>query len=469
MSFEFIDNKLSIDPAARKQIRRHAAMGKNKGKTIARPSRKDASTTATSSFHCPKIIGKRPGLVKESSQVERPIDDGLVFPVPLFGASKSLVKKVVGFLCATRYTPQLDKALDSTGEASSMFVRYIFIDEACFHCAVATSILCINNIVTKQEGMLQAMSHISHTFRLINQRLSRQEAISDTTMAVIVSMAQYERHQNQYQRGFVHVQGLRRIVQLQGGVLQVSKSHHILVLKMLRVDLDYSLHLGSSTVFSLGDAIKENKIINELYGDLKRQNCVGSSQSYRAPLLRNLRGDIQDIFIEVTSLASMLDDATKGVGPRLNSCVFHSDLLVLGYRLVNIYTLGGCRPKCPIENAIHLGLTAFLVTFLPGLDRRIAHNALLSNLLLNAAQGFPDGGQDIQELLLWMLYIGAASSSHLGAHPTWISKSKETIDTLKLMTWEQVQDMLAKYPWVNAVHDTAAKALWRQSHKTNCQ
>ncbi|KAF7114659.1 hypothetical protein CNMCM5793_009610 [Aspergillus hiratsukae] len=234
---------------------------------------------------------------------------------------------------------------------------------------------------------------------------------------------------------------------------------------MLRVDLDYSLHLGSSTVFSLEDATKENKMINELYGDLKRQNRSDSSQSYRPALLRNLRGDIQDIFIEVTSLASILNDATNGVGPRLNSCAFHSDLLVLGYRLVNMYTLGGYRPQCPIENAIHLGLTAFLVTFLPGLDRRIAHNALLSNLLLNAAQDLPDGAQDTQEMLLWMLYIGAASSSQLGAHPTWISKSKETIDTLKLMTWKQVQDILAKYPWVNAVHDTAGKALWHPSHK----
>jgi hypothetical protein len=93
MSFEFIDNKLTIDHVARKQIRRHAAMGKNKGKTIARPSRTDASLTTPSLFHRPKVIGERPGLVKESSRVERPIDDGLVFPVPLFGASKSLVKK----------------------------------------------------------------------------------------------------------------------------------------------------------------------------------------------------------------------------------------------------------------------------------------------------------------------------------------------------------------------------------------
>ncbi|GIC86098.1 uncharacterized protein Aud_002461 [Aspergillus udagawae] len=278
-------------------------------------------------------------------------------------------------------------------------------------------------------------------------------------------MAQYERHQYQYQRGFVHVQGLRKMVQLQGGVLQVSKRHHMLVQKMLRVDLEYSLQLGSATLFSLEDAIKENKTIHELYGDLKRQNHAGSSKAYRPPLLGSLHRDIQGIFIDVASLASILNDAMQGVSPKLNSCTFHSDLLVLGYRLVNMYTLGGCRPKCTIENGIHLALTAFLVTFLPGLDRRIAHNALLSKLLLDAAQAFSDDGLDIQEILLWMLYIGAASSSQLGAHPTWISKLKGTTDTLKLRTWEQVQDMLAKYPWVNAVHHAAGKALWLHSSK----
>jgi hypothetical protein len=93
MSFQFIDNKLSIDQAARKQIRRHAATGKNKGKTIVRSSRKHASTTTISSFDLPDIIRKGPNPAKGSSQIERPIDDGLVFPVPLFGESKALVKR----------------------------------------------------------------------------------------------------------------------------------------------------------------------------------------------------------------------------------------------------------------------------------------------------------------------------------------------------------------------------------------
>lgn len=43
MPFEFIDNNSSsIDHAARKRIRSHAASGKNVGKKIVRPSRKNA-------------------------------------------------------------------------------------------------------------------------------------------------------------------------------------------------------------------------------------------------------------------------------------------------------------------------------------------------------------------------------------------------------------------------------------------
>lgn len=69
---------------------------------------------------------------------------------------------------------------------------------------MATAITCLN-------GMLQAMHHRSQTFRLVNQELSSQSALTDLTITAIVSMAQYEHHQNQYQQGLVHVQGLRKV------------------------------------------------------------------------------------------------------------------------------------------------------------------------------------------------------------------------------------------------------------------
>lgn len=43
MPFEFIDNTAPVDTAARQRIRRQAALGKNLGRKLSRPSRKQAA------------------------------------------------------------------------------------------------------------------------------------------------------------------------------------------------------------------------------------------------------------------------------------------------------------------------------------------------------------------------------------------------------------------------------------------
>lgn len=60
MPFQFIDNNNAIGPEVRRQIRRHAATGKNVGKTIKRRSRKtvlpspshDTTTQRTHGVDC---------------------------------------------------------------------------------------------------------------------------------------------------------------------------------------------------------------------------------------------------------------------------------------------------------------------------------------------------------------------------------------------------------------------------------
>lgn len=99
---------------------------------------------------------------------------------------------------------------------------------------MANGLSCLNKLVGKPGGNLLAMRHVSHTFPLVNEKLAGQNAVTDLTIAVIVSMAQYEHHQNQYQRGFVHVQGLRRIAELRGGISQLIENSTGLVQKVLR-------------------------------------------------------------------------------------------------------------------------------------------------------------------------------------------------------------------------------------------
>jgi hypothetical protein len=99
---------------------------------------------------------------------------------------------------------------------------------------VALSISALNNLVRKQEDPKEAMRHISQAIRLVNEKLSGKDAISNTTIAVVVMMAQYEHLQGQYRQGLVHLDGLQRIVELRGGISELKKDKPNLAQKIHR-------------------------------------------------------------------------------------------------------------------------------------------------------------------------------------------------------------------------------------------
>lgn len=109
---------------------------------------------------------------------------------------------------------------------------------------MSTALLYLDNMAKKPRGKLQAMRHASHTFRLLKQKLCGQDAITDSTIAAVVSMAQYEHNQNHIKQGLVHVQGLWQIAQLRGGISNLIRSPSGLGQKMLvctSID-DQSIH-----------------------------------------------------------------------------------------------------------------------------------------------------------------------------------------------------------------------------------
>lgn len=96
------------------------------------------------------------------------------------------------------------------------------------------SVTALNNLVIEQEDPTEAMRHLSHTFRLVNERLSGNDAVSDPTIAVVLTMAKYERLQGQHRHSLVHFEGLRRMVELRGGISQLTRNKPDLAQKIFR-------------------------------------------------------------------------------------------------------------------------------------------------------------------------------------------------------------------------------------------
>lgn len=228
------------------------------------------------------------------------------------------------------------------------------------------------------------------------------------------------------------------------------------------MDLEYSLQLGSSTLFTVEDALMICKTAMRFPSLYPRQD------SERLPLIldqqpfKTLSANFRDLLVDILFLTSLLNNAIAGVVPKLIVTEFHRDTLLLGYRLLKLKPLSLSLGICCSHTRVHLGMTAFLVTFLQGWDGSIPHNALLSELLLSEVQQHFDGGQESQEMLLWLLFIGAASCC-LWKHPTWVSTAEHTVQGLGIKNWEGVKKILAKFPWVNAVHDAAGQVLWHRT------
>jgi hypothetical protein len=165
--------------------------------------------------------------------------------------------------------------------------------------------------------------------------------------------------------------------------------------------------------------------------------------------------------MDITHLAWVLNDAHTGLIEKINGYIFHETLLLLAYDLIHISPLGGPRPTNHLDNIVHLGLTAFIMTFFRGLDGRISSIPLLADLFRSAIEEHFSSEREYQELLLWLLFIRGASIFGQMNDAWLVTKTAETMQTLNLLTWKDVAQTISKYPWVGAVHDSAGQ--WHQA------
>ena len=171
--------------------------------------------------------------------------------------------------------------------------------------------------------------------------------------------------------------------------------------------------------------------------------------------------DLQDLAVDMTYFAWLLNDANAGRRPALNTRAFHGTLILLGYRLIHFSPLGGSRPDCHLENAIHLGLVAFMMPFMYRFDGKIPDSPLLSRLISLAVQQNLSADKHIQEVLLWIVLVGAASVFIQPLDEWIVPLVSQIMHNLRLHTWEDVSRTMAKYPWTDAYHNDPGQALCR--------
>lgn len=87
-----------------------------------------------------------------------------------------------------------------------------------FHCFVALSEACIDFIIGKERCSNEYRHHIATAMRLINAKLSGDQAVSDTNIAGVISLCVLSSIRDQPSQTKIHFDGLCRMIEVRGGM-----------------------------------------------------------------------------------------------------------------------------------------------------------------------------------------------------------------------------------------------------------
>lgn len=74
------------------------------------------------------------------------------------------------------------------------------------------------------NSSVNALHHLSRTLELVRNLLESDKALSDATIATVISLIHQEQIRNYASAAAIHVKGLERMVQLRGGLHQLEHS-----------------------------------------------------------------------------------------------------------------------------------------------------------------------------------------------------------------------------------------------------
>lgn len=103
-----------------------------------------------------------------------------------------------------------------------------------FHCMLAISASSPKHPNETSQTSAAALVHLSKSYSLINARISGPDPVSNSTIAAVTSLIIYQRLQDQRSTGLIHFDGLCRMIELRGGMAELSKDNRSLAQKPFR-------------------------------------------------------------------------------------------------------------------------------------------------------------------------------------------------------------------------------------------
>jgi hypothetical protein len=297
-----------------------------------------------------------------------------------------------------------------------------------------------------------SVEHISTAYALINRRLSGGEACGDGAIAVVTILTIYHLIHHQFDVGIVHYQGLRRMVELRGGLVQLMKENRCLAQKPWRLALEFSLQDGSRPIYGLQDVLAGLNLMPS--DDLRAlQSSSNSTVSYPG-----LSPPLLDLWMDIVQLTRALNDTCTT--NKLEPMDYSDTVCIRLHRLLHFAPLGQQRPIDPLDDMVHLCLVAIMTTLMPEYGHNQAKHNLLSELLRRALQRYAGVPGRNEELLLWAIFVAHATVLD-DSDTDWMTLLvHKACELLVLREWTELRLVFCQHAWICVFYDKSGKNLW---------
>ena len=96
-------------------------------------------------------------------------------------------------------------------------------------CTIALMEACSSFFFGGGSSSPEALQHLSKTFTLVQERLASDEALSDSTLGIILMLIAQEQIRHEQREAEIHFEGLKRMIELRGGLSQLESNVPLLL------------------------------------------------------------------------------------------------------------------------------------------------------------------------------------------------------------------------------------------------
>lgn len=344
------------------------------------------------------------------------------------------------------------------GDMGGQYSRYYYgLTRLTFHTALGCNLAMMEaaneTFLRRRRDSPRALLCLARTFACMQKRLHSSDALSDSTLTIVVSLISQQQMLSDIPGAKIHIEGLRQMIELRGGIDQLEDNPPLLM-KICKMDIVFALEYGGSTAFF-------RDRLSEVRQNLSRQGFeldleAAASMVHHTPV----KSELYDVLLDALSLGLLFNQDLEAGSIGLHS--FQEILVSICYRLLRIRPLDEPRLEFPLDSEYHIGLVLFIITiFLQYDNRRVLNCTLVLDCLKDTLIGPLENGQP--ELRLWLMVMGGIWTSGDSEIASWMFPlALDTASRLGLETWMDVRTSINAYPWVNRLHDRSGEELWKQ-------